>query len=60
MTPIPSFDSSEVELLKLAVQNALEHLRKANERQGGNDTEMLETGRRYALLLQKLQAVVSR
>jgi len=28
-----------------------------NEQQGCNDTEMLETGRRYAVLLQKLQAV---
>jgi hypothetical protein len=57
MRPLPSFDSEEVELLVAAVQKSLEHLRQANERLGGNDAQILETGRRYALILQKLQAV---
>lgn len=60
MTPLPSFDAQEVELLIEAVQETLEHLRQANERLGGNDRDMLETGRRYALVLQKLEAVKSR
>ncbi len=60
MAPIPSFDAGEVELLVSAVQKTLEHLREANERLGGNDAEMIETGRRYAVLLQKLQAVTNR
>jgi len=41
-------------------QKTLEHLRDANERMGGNDAELVETGRRYAVLLQKLQAVTNR
>jgi hypothetical protein len=57
MASIPSFDASEVELLVSAVEKTLEHLRAANERLGGNDPEMMETGRRYAILLQKLQAI---
>jgi hypothetical protein len=56
---IPSFDAGEVELLVTAVQKTLEHLREANERLGGNDSELLEAGRRYAVLLQKLQAVTN-
>jgi len=57
MASIPSFDASEVELLVSAVEKTLEHLRAANERLGGNDPEMIETGRRYAILLQKLRAI---
>ncbi len=60
MASFPSFDADEVELLASAVQKTLEHLREANERLGGNDAELLETGRRYAVLLQKLQAVTNR
>jgi hypothetical protein len=60
MKTIPSFDAGEVELLVSAVQKTLEHLRDANERMGGNDAELVETGRRYAVLLQKLQAVTNR
>jgi hypothetical protein len=60
MTPLPSFDPDEVELLIGAVQKTLEHLKAANERLGGHDPEMLETGRRYAMVLQKLEAVRSR
>ena len=59
MPAIPSFDAVEVELLVSAVEKTLEHLRAANERLGGNDPELVETGRRYAILLQKLQAVTS-
>jgi hypothetical protein len=40
-----------------AVQKTLEHLRAANEKLGGNDAELMEAGRRYAILLQKLQVV---
>jgi hypothetical protein len=57
MAPIPSFEAGEVEPLVSAVQKALEHLRAANERVGGNDPELMEAGRRYAILLQKLQTV---
>jgi hypothetical protein len=60
MRPIPSFDAGEVELLVSAVQKTLQHLREANEQVGGNDAELMETGRRYAVLLQKLQALTAR
>ncbi len=60
MTPLPSFDAGEVELLVSAIEKTLDHLREANERLGGNDAEMIETGRRYAVILQKLQAVANR
>jgi hypothetical protein len=59
MAPIPSFDAGEVELLVSAVEKTLEHLRAANERLGVDDPELMETGRRYAILLQKLQAVTT-
>ncbi len=52
---VPSFDPSEVALLASSVQQTLEHLRQANERVGGSDPELLEYGRRYAVVLQKLQ-----
>ncbi|HEX4168522.1 MAG TPA: hypothetical protein VHZ55_23920 [Bryobacteraceae bacterium] len=60
MISLPSFDADEVELLASAVEKTLEHLREANERLGGNDAELMQTGRRYAILLQKLQAVTNR
>jgi hypothetical protein len=56
---IPSFEREEVELLVSAVEKALEHLRQANERVGGNDPELLEYGRRYAVILQKLNTVAN-
>ena len=59
MGPIPSFDAGDVELLKSALEKVLEDLRTANERVGGNDSELLEAGRKYAVLLQKLQAVAN-
>ncbi len=54
---VPSFDPHEVALLISAVQEALANLRQANERSGGNDAELLEYGRRYALLLEKLMSI---
>jgi hypothetical protein len=54
---IPSFEREEVALLVSAVEKALEHLRQANERMGGHDPELIEYGRRYAVILQKLNAV---
>ncbi len=56
---IPSFEREEVALLVSAVEKALEHLRQANERVGGNDPELLEYGRRYAVILQKLHTVAN-
>ncbi len=56
---IPSFEREDVALLVSAVEKALEHLRQANERVGGNDPELIEYGRRYAVILQKLNAVVN-
>jgi hypothetical protein len=60
MMPFPSFDPDEVELLIEAVQKVLAHLKQGNEQLGGNDAEILEAGRRYAVILQKLEAVRSR
>lgn len=59
MNPLPSFEPDEVELLVSAVEKALEHLKAASERLGGHDRELLEYGRRYAVILQKLKAVAS-
>jgi hypothetical protein len=56
---IPSFEPDEVALLVSSVQKTLEHLREANERAGGNDTELIDYGRRYSILLQKLEAVAN-
>ena len=58
-SPLPSFESDEVELLVSAVEQALEHLKTANERLGGHDPELLDYGRRYAIILGKLKAVVN-
>lgn len=54
---MPAFQEDEVELLVSAVEKALEHLKQANERVGGHDRELLEFGRRYALILEKLKTV---
>lgn len=54
----PTFDPADVALLVSAVEKALEDLRTANERVGGNDAQLLDYGRRYALILQKLNAVI--
>lgn len=55
---LPEFTQSDVALLVSAVEQALAHLRAANEREGGNDSELLDYGRRYSILLEKLQAVL--
>jgi hypothetical protein len=60
MTGIPSFSVAEVELLVASVRKTLEHLREANERLGGGDAQMIETGQRYSVLLEKLQTVSDR
>lgn len=57
---IPSFEPDEVALLISAVEKTLERLRAANERVGGNDSELIEYGRRYSVILQKLNAIVKR
>jgi hypothetical protein len=55
---LPSFENDEVALLISAVEKSLERLYAANERVGGNDAELIEYGRRYAVILQKLQSVI--
>jgi len=57
---LPAFEKADVALLISAVEKALADLRNANERVGGNDEELLDYGRRYALILQKLNAVIGR
>ena len=54
---LPTFDPNDVALLITAVEQALERLYRANADLGGNDPEMLEYGRRYSLLLDKLHAI---
>ncbi len=44
-------------MLADSVRNTLEHLRAANERLGGSDAQIIETGQRYSILLEKLQAI---
>jgi hypothetical protein len=60
MASLPSFSTSDVGLMIGAIEQALERLRRANEDVGGNDPELLEYGRRYSVLLEKLQAVAKR
>jgi hypothetical protein len=55
---IPAFEPEDVALLISVVEKALEDLRRANEKLGGSDAELLEYGRRYASILQKLNAVI--
>lgn len=55
----PNFDIDEVALLASAVEKALERLKRANEARGGNDSEFLEYGRRYSVILQKLRSVLN-
>ncbi len=56
---VPAFESDEVALLVSAVEKTLEHLREANERVGGNDGELMDYGRRYAIILQKLNTIAA-
>jgi hypothetical protein len=58
MENLPEFTESDVALLVSVVEQALQRLRDANERRGGNDPELLEYGRRYSVLLQKLHAIL--
>jgi len=58
MAPLPEFTQSDVALLISAVEQALQHLRAANEREGGNDEELVDYGRRYSMILEKLKAVL--
>jgi hypothetical protein len=55
---LSTFEDDEVALLISAVEKSLERLYKANERVGGNDAELIEYGRRYSVILQKLQAIL--
>jgi len=57
VTGIPSFSAADVELLANSVRRTLEDLRDANERFGRNDTQIIEDGQRYSVLLEKLQAI---
>jgi hypothetical protein len=56
---LPHFDNDEVALMISAVERALKSLKRANERQGGNDSELLEFGRKYSIVLEKLYAVLN-
>jgi hypothetical protein len=56
----PAFDEHEVALLISAVERSLKHLREANEQLGGNDPEFVEYGKRYTVILEKLQAVLKK
>lgn len=60
MAGIPSFSAADVQLLAESVRKTLEHLRDANERLGGKDAQIIETGQRYSILLEKLQAISGR
>ena len=57
MTQLPSFEPDEVALLVSSVEKSLERLYEANEKVGGNDAELLEYGKRYAIILEKLQTI---
>jgi len=59
MAALPTFERSDVALLISAIEQALERLYRANEDVGGNDAELLEYGRRYSVLLEKLRAVAN-
>jgi hypothetical protein len=60
MVELPAFNEHEVTLLVSSVEQSLQHLRDANERVGGNDSELLAYGERYSIILQKLHAVLKR
>lgn len=60
MPELPAFEPGDVALLISAVEKALRDLRDANERMGGNDAELLDYGRRYSIILGKLNAVAGR
>ena len=60
MAEFPAFNQNDVQLLVTSVEQSLRHLRAANERIGGNDPELIEYGKQYSLILEKLQAVLNR
>lgn len=55
----PNFEMDEVALLASAVQETLERLKYANEARGGDDHEFIDYGRRYSVILQKLNSVLA-
>ena len=57
MSTIPAFEKDEVELLVSSVEQTLKNLRTANEKLRRDDPELVEYGRRYAVILQKLLAI---
>jgi hypothetical protein len=59
MAEFPEFNESEVRLLVSSVEQSLRHLRDANERVGGNDPELIDYGKQYSMILEKLQAVLN-
>jgi hypothetical protein len=60
MADFPAFNESEVTLLVTSVEQSLRHLRDANERVGGNDSELIDYGKQYSIILEKLQAILNR
>jgi hypothetical protein len=60
MGELPAFNVDEVALLVSSVEQSLRHLRDANERVGGDDPELIDYGKRYSLILEKVQAVLHR
>jgi hypothetical protein len=60
VTQLPIFEPDEVALLVSSVEKSLERLYEASEKVGGNDAELLEYGKRYAILLEKLQTIANR
>lgn len=60
MAQFPEFNEREVALLVSSVERSLHHLRDANERVGGNDAELIDYGRQYSVILEKLQSILNR
>lgn len=55
MEPQPlELTPDDMALIASAIEQVLQTLQQANEKSGGNDPEVLEYGRRYSLLLQKI------
>lgn len=57
MAALPTFDAGDVALLISSIEQSLDRLYRANAELGGNDPELLDYGRRYAVLLEKLRAI---
>lgn len=55
MEPSPlELTPDDMALIASAIEQVLQTLQQANEKNGGKDPEVLEYGRRYSLLLQKI------